>query len=602
MIAAVASVGGPAGHAHPDVGPHVPHAVRVSAYSGNVPGMTSAASLPAEDLSSVLTPYLPLIGAVRKGAAIVAERTQLVEAAVDVWRRPGFDTFLCQPRLGFEPFDYQWQTAQTVLRRMRGRAILADEVGLGKTIEAGLVLSELRMRRLADRALVIVPAGLAEQWREELERKFALPTVMAGQAELDAGGDRPVVIASLAAARRDPLRSVLTRRPWDVIVADEAHRLRNPRSASGRLGRALSARYLLLLTATPVENRLQDLYELVNLVAPGLLGTPAQFRARHGPGELDAPRNVAELRARTREVMIRHRRSEVSVLLPPRLAETVHVTPSAEESALYAEIAARVRREARDAPPSRRLTLRSLARLAGSSPAAVAPTLVKAGWEDLGRRAARIASMSKVAELAARLRGATGEKVLVFTAFRQTLDALTAELGRLGIPAAVYHGSLARGDKEKAISAFRDEVDVLLSTESAGEGRNLQFCHRMVNVDLPWNPMQIEQRLGRLHRVGQTRDVLLTNLVARGTIEQRILHVLEAKINLFELVVGELDMILGRIDDDFDFEVSVFDAYVASRDDAEFAGRLEEIGEGLARARTEYLRDRSFADELIGQG
>ena len=95
---------------------------------------------------------------------------------------------------------------------------------------------------------------------------------------------------------------------------------------------------------------------------------------------------------------------------------------------------------------------------------------------------------------------------------------------------------------------------MLLSTESAGEGRNLQFCHVMVNVDLPWNPMQIEQRLGRLHRVGQQHDVVLTNLVGRGTIEQRILHVLEPKINLFELVVGELDMILGRVDDDFDFE------------------------------------------------
>lgn len=563
--------------------------------------MTSAAPLPVDELSPALVPYLSLLGALRKGVAVDGERARLVEAAVEVWRRPGFDTFLSQPRLGFEPFDYQWQTAQTVLRRMRGRAILADEVGLGKTIEAGLVLSELRMRGLAGRTLVIVPAGLAEQWREELERKFALPTVMAGKAEPDAVRDHPVVIASLAAARREPLRSVLTERPWDVIIADEAHRLRNPRSASGRLARALSARYLLLLTATPVENRLQDLYELVSLVAPGLLGTPAQFRARHGRGESDAPRNVAELRIRSREVMVRHRRGEVSVMLPQRLAETVLVAPSAEEAALYAGIAARIRQEARDAPQSRRLALRSLARLAGSSPAAVAPTLVKVGWVDLGRQAAAIASMSKVAELAARLRGVGAEKVLVFTAFRQTLDALASELSRQGIPAAIYHGSLARCDKEKAISAFRDEMGVLLSTESAGEGRNLQFCHIMVNVDLPWNPMQIEQRLGRLHRVGQTQDVVLTNLVARGTIEQRILHVLEAKINLFELVVGELDMIVGRIDDDFDFEASVFDAYVDSRDDAEFGDRLEEIGENLAQARTEYLRDRSFTDELIGQ-
>jgi SNF2 family DNA or RNA helicase len=145
--------------------------------------VTVADPRPADELSSVLTPYLSLLGALRQGTPVDADRTHLVEAAAEVWSRPGFDVFLSQPRLGFEPFDYQWQTAQTVLRRMRGRAILADEVGLGKTIEAGLVLSELRMRGLADRALVVVPAGLAEQWREELERKFTLPTSIAVKGE-----------------------------------------------------------------------------------------------------------------------------------------------------------------------------------------------------------------------------------------------------------------------------------------------------------------------------------------------------------------------------------------------------------------------------------
>jgi hypothetical protein len=123
----------------------------------------------------------------------------------------------------------------------------------------------------------------------------------------------------------------------------------------------------------------------------------------------------------------------------------------------------------------------------------------------------------------------------------------------------------------------------------------------MVNMDLPWNPMQIEQRLGRLHRVGQDHDVLLTNLVARGTIEEQVLRVLEAKINLFELVVGELDMILGRVADDFDFESTVFDAFVQSGDDAEFAERMEVIGDDLARARAGYLSSRAALDGLVGE-
>ena len=126
---------------------------------------------------------------------------------------------------------------------------------------------------------------------------------------------------------------------------------------------------------------------------------------------------------------------------------------------------------------------------------------------------------------------ARGEKVLVFTAFRKTLDAVAESVRAAGIDAAVYDGGLSRAEKERVIGAFRDDVPVLLSTESAGEGRNLQFCHVMINLDLPWNPMQIEQRLGRLHRVGQNHDVLLTNLVSKGSIEERILHVLESKIN-----------------------------------------------------------------------
>ncbi len=571
-------------------------------------------------LRDVFALYASLLAGLRAAAPVDRQVSLLVDEAVGVWSRPGFDTFLSVASLRFDPFDYQLQAARGALRRMRGRAILADEVGLGKTIEAGLILAELRLRGLADRTLVIAPAGLVTQWQEELERKFGVPTVLAGRdrdapgGERDAPGrerragstDRPVAVASLAAARREPLKSALTCDQWDLIIVDEAHRVRAPRSASGKLIRELRSRHLLLLTATPVENRLQDLYEMVSLVAPGLLGTAAQFRAAHSAGSAapgQEPRNVTALRKRTAEVMIRHRRSEVSVLLPRRLAETLRVEPSGPERDWYSDLTARVRAEGRAATPARRLTLRSVAKLAGSSPAAAAPTLAKIGWDDLAGRAAALAAPAKTAVLLDQLRryAGTGEKVLVFTAFRQTLDQMAGHLVAAGIPAAIYHGSLPRADKERVIAAFREQAPVLLSTESAGEGRNLQFCHAMVNMDLPWNPMQIEQRLGRLHRVGQDHEVLLTNLVASGTIEERVLGVLEAKINLFELVVGELDMILGRVDDDFDFESTVFDAFVASGDDAEFGERMAVIGDDLASARTDYLASRIAIDNLVGE-
>jgi len=546
-----------------------------------------------------------LLARLSAGPAVDPAASALVDQAVAVLRRPGFDTLLSLPQLAFEPFDYQRETAATVLRRMRGRAILADEVGLGKTIEAGLILSELRLRGLAERTLVVTPAGLVEQWRDELERKFSLPTsIVTARSEIpDCRGGGPVLLVSLATARREPLKSELTGGGWDLVVADEAHRLRSTNSASGKLIRALTARFLLLLTATPVENRLQDLYEMISLVAPGLLGTPAQFRTRFAAaGDATSPRNLDELRVMTRQVMVRHRRSEVALRLPQRLAETVLVPPDNDERALYTEVVERVRVHARDATPARAMALRSVSRLAGSTPAAAAPTLAKLGWTDLAARAEAITEPAKVRLLVRKLGEYTakGEKVLVFTAFRKTLDTVAAAVRAAGIDATVYDGGLSRAEKERVIGAFRGDVPVLLSTESAGEGRNLQFCHVMINLDLPWNPMQIEQRLGRLHRVGQTHDVLLTNLVSKGSIEERILHVLETKINMFELVVGELDMILGRIDDDFDFERAVFDAFATADDDRAFARRMDEIGADLVAARDTYLRSRLGMDALVG--
>jgi SNF2 family DNA or RNA helicase len=489
---------------------------------------------------------------------------------------------------------------------MQGRAILADEVGLGKTIEAGIVLSELRLRGLASRVLVLTPAGLVGQWCEELERKFALPCVIADRhfEAPPSEGVQPIIVASLAAARRDRLRAELTAPTWDLVIADEAHRLKNARSASARLARSLLTRYMLLLTATPIENRLSDLFQLVSLVRPGLLGSAAEFRTRHGQGDGAQVRNVAALQLALRELMVRHRRSEITVMLPRRLAETIRVAPEDDESDLYRAISDRVRDQARQATSSRTLALRSIQQLAGSSPWACADSLAKLGWEDLAQQAASIVSTAKATALLELLRRhqARGEKVVVFTAFRRTLQALGRLLADDGFDVAVYHGSLTRVEKDAAIGRFADTTPVLLSTEAAGEGRNLQFCHVMVNFDLPWNPMKIEQRLGRIHRIGQQHDVQLTNLVSRGTLEDRLIEVLQAKINLFELVVGELDMILGRVADDLDFETLVFQQYVASRDDAEFATRLDEVGDELAAARVGYLANRERVDGLVVGG
>jgi SNF2 family DNA or RNA helicase len=547
--------------------------------------------------------YTTLLRRLEAGHPVAASQSAMVEAALSVWARPGFDTLVCLPRLRFQPFDYQLRAAQAVLGRMRGRAILADEVGLGKTVEAGVVISELMLRRLAGKVLVLAPVGLLEQWREELDRKFALPSEVAGRSwsprsERTVSENQSIVLASIATARRSPLSDTLMATQWDLVVVDEAHRVKNPRSASGRLVRSLRTRHLLLLTATPVENRLADIFELVSLVSPGLLGAAAQFRSKYGAS--DQVRNLSELRLAMREVMVRHRRSEVALMLPRRLAHTRRITPNPDEAELYRLVTARVRSEARSSTPSRSLSLLAVQRLAGSSPSLLGPLLARVGWSDLAERAQSLGPPEKARLLIELLRRhiAGGEKVVVFTAFRPTLQELARLAAQAGIPAAIYHGGLPRREKDRVIERFRSEVPVLIATESAGEGRNLQFCRVMINFDLPWNPMQIEQRLGRIHRIGQTQEVLLTNLVSRGTVEDRILQVLEAKINLLELVVGELDMILGRIDEDFDFESFVFRAHIEAGDDQEFSSRLETIGDRIAEARRSYGVSRERIDAL----
>jgi superfamily II DNA/RNA helicase len=155
-------------------------------------------------------------------------------------------------------------------------------------------------------------------------------------------------------------------------------------------------------------------------------------------------------------------------------------------------------------------------------------------------------------------------------------------------------------EKDRAIELFRGDVPLLLCTESGGEGRNLQFCNTLINFDLPWNPMAIEQRIGRIHRIGQTRDVFIFNLALRGTLEERVLSILDEKINMFELVVGEIDAILGEMSEEQDFAELVFAAWVENTD-AERDEAFAFLGERLAEAKKEYDAAKSLDEELFGE-
>jgi SNF2 family DNA or RNA helicase len=177
---------------------------------------------------------------------------------------------------------------------------------------------------------------------------------------------------------------------------------------------------------------------------------------------------------------------------------------------------------------------------------------------------------------------------------------LRRRLAAAGHDVAVFHGALSRLQKEAAIEHFHGPARLLLCTESGSEGRNLQFAHGLCNFDLPWSPMKIEQRVGRLSRIGQKSDVYVFNLVAAGTVEAAVLRLLEAKLNMFELVIGEVDMILGNLDDEKEFEDMVADEWAASRDTDEFAARMEALGDRLLAAKAAYFRQRAQDEKLFG--
>src|SRR4030043_2202663 len=188
----------------------------------------------------------------------------------------------------------------------------------------------------------------------------------------------------------------------------------------------------------------------------------------------------------------------------------------------------------------------------------------------------------------------SSEKIVIFTQFIKSIDYITNLLRRSGIPFAVFKGALSTEQKNAAIENFRNEAPILVSSESGGEGRNLQFCNTMVNFDLPWNPMRIEQRIGRLHRIGQTRDVFVFNLSVKGTLEDYVIDLLDNKINMFEMVIGEIEPILGHLEKEEDFEDLVMGIWLESANDGELKAGFEKLGEGIVKAKNEYLKAKTF--------
>ncbi len=528
----------------------------------------------------------------------------------------------------------------------RGGCMLADEVGLGKTIEAGIVVSQL-VAEGKSRILVLAPATLRAQWQAELKEKFDLDSIVVDGRTVRASGNCfdqpvPVVIASHPfAAGRSELLAQLT---WDLVVIDEAHRLRNAHKPGNKTGKALKAGLRtspkLLLTATPLQNDLSELFGLISLLDEQILGPEEAFRAHfpidpeHGGLTEGASRDI---KARLAPVVQRTLRRQVReyVRYTNRRSVVEDFTPLAEEQALYDDVSEYLRRnECAAIEPGKRTLLTMVYRkLLASSTYAIAPTLKKLAesleqkfeYAKLGKQATALLfepdetkqyveeqeewtddpserphgldamkrevwELQQFAKRADSIRvNAKGEalkraidrvftvakahqwpeKAVIFTESKRTLEYLEQLLSAHG-----YAGKIAKltGDagtpeaRRALVEDFRNRAQILLSTEAGAEGLNLQFCNLVVNYDLPWNPQRVEQRIGRCHRYGQARDVLVLNFLNRSNAaDARLYELLEKKLNLFDGVFGASDEILGALENGVDFERRVLEIYQSCR-------------------------------------
>ena len=556
---------------------------------------------------------------------------------------PTFDTLLA-PRVLYDrvrPHPYQLHVVEQVLREKAPAAILADEVGLGKTIEAGLIYKELALRGIVRSTLVLAPKALLSQWQEELRERFDEDFVLTDERRFRGFDQEDRVICSLPQFVRSFDR--IGARPWDMLIVDEAHLLANPESKRRRSVGLLRARWRLLLTATPVANKLTDLYSLVELVAPGRLGTVREFEAEYvadpGTARIIRPQRVSDLRTLVRDVTCRTRRTETDIAFTRRTVFTRSIPATPEEDALIGDVTEYLRALYRRLPsPAWRATatrarggaggqsptgaakvnrgavireIMALQQSLSSSPHAIEQSLRRRAERHEEERDALLALADRCGQVVSAkerllldmLDEIGSEAALIFTLRLETAARLRAVIAARGRSAECYVGALSREERERLVEDFNSgAVETLIATDAGAEGLNLQQrCHIVVNYDLHWNPMRIEQRIGRVHRLGQTRDVAVYNFALRDTIDEYVLRLLYQKINLFTMTIGALETVLSEVQEgEIDFEDRILDILLSSSNRDALSLEVEALGVELEQARDRQHEAESFTVGVLG--
>ncbi|MCU4744224.1 DEAD/DEAH box helicase [Natronoglomus mannanivorans] len=496
--------------------------------------------------------------------------------------------------------EHQVDAAYRALFEMDGKALLADEVGLGKTIEVGMILKEMHFRETNGSVLILTPAQLAKQWQAELREKFGLEFVCNYDDEFSGFDSHDYIIASIDTAKSDRYRQAVLRRDWDVLVLDEAHYVKNEETDRYELIDHLSYNYAFFLTATPIQNELTDLYNIVSLLRPGLFGTRDVFHQYFVNSDQETLVNRNELQDRLNKVMIRNRREDTDVDFTERRVDTRKFEPSPAERELYQAVSDYVK-GAYSQDQGQKLVLMLLQKEVVSSPEALKATIRKRLDDqseltqteelesilDLINNVDTVTKQERLLDIVEEARENVEKgRVIVFTQFRATQRRVAERLASEGYTVHSFHGGHSSQEKEDIIKNFEEEGGILVSTDSMSEGRNAQFCNILVNWDLPWNPMRVEQRIGRIHRIGQKRQVYVFNMALTDTVEEYVLERLFHKIDIFQQSIGELSEILTRLEESGkSFEDEIFERLVNAGSEVDLENDFDAMAVDLQEQR-----------------
>jgi SNF2 family DNA or RNA helicase len=528
---------------------------------------------------------------------------------------------------------HQPEGALKILRDFNGNALLADEVGLGKTITTGLVIRECIERGFVKRVLILTPPSLVDQWVAELKEKFELDfNIIEDENDWT---KHNFIIASLDRVKiyNKELRKFRHEKAhdiaWDLVIVDEAHKLKDKKTIRWKFVDRIQKKRFLILTATPFQNDLLELFNLLNLLKRGHLGTINEFRKNFlNRGNKRMPLNPRDLKTKLDEVMVRRKRSETNVDYKKRIPKIVSIELTKDEQDIYETICEMLKTKYFSSNGNEingKLAIYALLPKVTSSSKSAIESLTKIVndekyHEDTKEIAKKIingyknlkkdSKIDKIIEIVSQIiKEDPKNKILIYTRYPSTQKYISEKLIPYNLKIIEFTGGLTREEKTEKIKEFKSSANIMISTETGAEGLNFQFCNNLINYDLPWNPMAVEQRIGRLDRIGQQKDMNIFSLATKGTMEEHVVDLIINKMCCIGLVIGELPIILFNLGLDGEGKLGVnkieemlMNKFLESKNNLEiFSKEVKEIAEIIEEGIESYKESKEYTKEILDQ-